>query len=155
VADGLLRKPGKHETSFPIHGALEVSVRGRCTARVVDVVVGNEHGILAIIEKGGISACGRSEQGQLGRRVLTCREINGTLPEKVVLGACSCKAVRITAGGFMSSAADMVGDVCAWSRSRLTPAEAVEQGFVAELTMVVFPESNDPERLRPAVVRHA
>jgi regulator of chromosome condensation len=65
----------------------------------------------------------RTEQGQLGRRVLKCREINGTLPEKVVLGACSRKAVKITADGFTSFAVEMVGDVWAWaSPARARPA---------------------------------
>jgi regulator of chromosome condensation len=124
VEDGLPDTPGKHETSFPIPSVLEAPVRGSCAARVVHIVAGNEH-ILVLAEKGGISICGRSEQGRLGWRVPTCREINGTLPEKVVLGARSRKAVKITAGGFTSFAVDMVGDVWAWSsssRARLTPA---------------------------------
>jgi regulator of chromosome condensation len=79
----------------------------------VDVAAGNEH-LLVPTELGDVYACGVGDVGQLGRRIIKRHEVYGTLPEKIVLGSRSRKAVLIRAGGFMSFAIDTLGYVWAW-----------------------------------------
>ncbi|GBE79948.1 Protein pim1 [Sparassis crispa] len=77
------------------------------------VVAGNNH-LLVLTTHGNLFTWGAGEQGQLGRKVLERRKIHGTVPEKIVLGARSHKAVVIGAGSYTSFAVDEHGDVWAW-----------------------------------------
>jgi len=65
---------------------------------------------------GNIYTCGAGEQFQLGRKVLERRKIQGTVPEKVILGTRTpaLKAVTIGAGSFNSFAVSENGDVWGW-----------------------------------------
>lgn len=105
--------------------------------KIVQVATGNNH-LLVLTTAGHIYSWGAGEQGQLGRRVVERRKINGTNPERVVLGSRSRRAVRIGAGNMHSFAVDEAGDVWAWglngagqtgtgARGAGTDAEAVVQ----------------------------
>ena len=54
---------------------------------------------------------GAGDQSQLGRRVIACRKIHGTVPEKVTLGTRGRKVVIIGAGAYHSFAVDEAGDI--------------------------------------------
>jgi len=76
-------------------------------------VSGNNH-LLILTTHGNVFTLGAGEQGQLGRKVLERRKINGTAPEKITLGTRSRKAVVIGAGNYHSFAVDDKGDVWGW-----------------------------------------
>lgn len=59
-------------------------------------------------------AFGNGEDGQLGRKIIRRRKINGTVPERVVLGGRSRKAVVIGAGWNQSFAVDDQGVLWGW-----------------------------------------
>ena len=90
----LIRKAGDHE-------------------KFVSVASGSNH-LLVLTTHGNVYAWGASEQGQLGRKVLERRKINGTVPEKVTLHSRSLKATAIGAGAYHSFAIDEHGDVWGW-----------------------------------------
>ena len=81
--------------------------------KIVQVATGNNH-LLVLTTSGHIYSWGAGEQGQLGRRVVERRKINGTNPERVVLGSRSRRAVKIGAGNMHSFAVDEGGDVWGW-----------------------------------------
>ncbi|THH30681.1 hypothetical protein EUX98_g3490 [Antrodiella citrinella] len=82
------------------------------------VVAGNNH-LLVLTSSGGLYAWGAGEQGQLGRRVLERRKIHGTVPEKIVLGTRTHKAVLVGAGAYTSFAVDDKGEVWAWGLNNM------------------------------------
>ncbi|KZV75873.1 RCC1/BLIP-II protein [Peniophora sp. CONT] len=105
--------------------------------KIVQVATGNNH-LLVLTSAGHIYSWGAGEQGQLGRRVVERRKINGTNPERVVLGSRGRRAVLIGAGNMHSFAVDEAGDVWGWglngagqtgtgARGAGTDAEAVVQ----------------------------
>ncbi|TFY69968.1 hypothetical protein EVJ58_g85 [Rhodofomes roseus] len=67
------------------------------------VVAGNNH-LIVLTTHGNIYTFGAGEQGQLGRKVMERRKIHGTVPEKIVLGSRSHKAVVVGAGSYSSPA---------------------------------------------------
>ena len=67
--------------------------------RCVNVATGNNH-LVVLTVTGSIYSWGAGEQGQLGRKILERRKINGTNPERVVLGARGRRAVAVGAGSF-------------------------------------------------------
>jgi regulator of chromosome condensation len=82
--------------------------------KVVSMAAGVNH-LVVLTTHGNIYAWGAGEQAQLGRRVIARRKINGTVPEKVILGASRRpKAVAVGAGDNHSFAIDDKGDVWAW-----------------------------------------
>ncbi|KAK7041776.1 hypothetical protein VNI00_009065 [Paramarasmius palmivorus] len=81
--------------------------------RFVSVAAGAHH-IITLTTHGNVYTWGVGELGQLGRRVPDRRKIHGTVPEKVVLGTRSRKAVVIGAGSQQSFAVDEAGDVWAF-----------------------------------------
>ncbi|CAL1701214.1 unnamed protein product [Somion occarium] len=85
------------------------------------VAAGNNH-LLVLTTHGNVYAWGAGEQGQLGRKVLERRKIHGTVPEKIVLGSRSRKAVVIGAGGYTSFAVDNQGSVWAWGLNNMGQA---------------------------------
>ncbi|VDB93759.1 unnamed protein product [Peniophora sp. CBMAI 1063] len=105
--------------------------------KIVQVATGNNH-LLVLTSAGHIYSWGAGEQGQLGRRVVERRKINGTNPQRVVLGTRGRRAVRIGAGNMHSFAVDERGDVWGWglngagqtgtgARGAGTDAEAIVQ----------------------------
>ncbi|PCH41194.1 RCC1/BLIP-II [Wolfiporia cocos MD-104 SS10] len=82
------------------------------------VAAGNNH-LLVLTTHGNVYTWGAGEQGQLGRKVLERRKLNGTVPEKIVLGARSHKAVVVGAGNYSSFAVDENGDVWAWGLNNM------------------------------------
>jgi regulator of chromosome condensation len=79
----------------------------------VSVVTGNNH-LLVLTAPGQIYSWGAGEQGQLGRKILGRHKIHGTVPERVVLGSRSRRALVIGAGNYHSFAVDERGDVWGW-----------------------------------------
>lgn len=105
--------------------------------KIVQAATGNNH-LLVLTSAGHIYSWGAGEQGQLGRRVVERRKINGTNPERVVLGSRGRRAVLIGAGNMHSFAVDETGEVWGWglngagqtgtgARGAGTDAEAVVQ----------------------------
>lgn len=92
---------------------LELSHKPGDTEKVSSIASGANH-LLVLTTHGNIYSWGASEQCQLGRKVLERRKIHGTVPEKVVLGTRSRKAVAVGAGIYHSFAVDDNGDVWGW-----------------------------------------
>ncbi|KAH8094886.1 RCC1/BLIP-II [Cristinia sonorae] len=90
----------------------------KASEKFTSVVAGNNH-LLVMTSQGGLYAWGAGEQGQLGRRVLERRKIHGTVPEKIVLGTRTHKAVAIGAGSYTSFAVDDKGEVWAWGLNNM------------------------------------
>ncbi|KAH9843822.1 regulator of chromosome condensation 1/beta-lactamase-inhibitor protein II [Rhodofomes roseus] len=82
------------------------------------VVAGNNH-LIVLTTHGNIYTFGAGEQGQLGRKVMERRKIHGTVPEKIVLGSRSHKAVVVGAGSYSSYAVDEQGTVWAWGLNNM------------------------------------
>ena len=93
--------------------ALQLHHKPGDSEKVVSVANGGNH-LLVLTTHGNVFAWGASEQGQLGRKVLERRKINGTVPEKVTLGTRARKAVVVGAGAYHSFAVDDKGDVWGW-----------------------------------------
>ncbi|TCD69877.1 hypothetical protein EIP91_005954 [Steccherinum ochraceum] len=93
-------------------------LNGKSAEKFTSVVAGNNH-LLVLTVQGGLYAWGAGEQGQLGRRVLERRKIHGTVPEKIVLGSRTHKAVTIGAGSYTSFAVDDKGEVWAWGLNNM------------------------------------
>lgn len=81
--------------------------------KFVAVAAGNNH-LIVMTTHGNVYTWGAGEQGQLGRKVIERRKIHGTVPERVVLGTRSRKAIVIGAGNYTSFAVDDQGDVWGW-----------------------------------------
>ncbi|EGO02063.1 hypothetical protein SERLA73DRAFT_166564 [Serpula lacrymans var. lacrymans S7.3] len=81
--------------------------------KAVSVASGNNH-LVVLTTHGNVYAWGAGEQGQLGRKILERRKIHGTVPEKIILGNRSNKAVLVGAGNYCSFAVDEEGAVWGW-----------------------------------------
>lgn len=97
----------------PVTPLLPLRHRTGDSEKVVSAASGSNH-IMVLTTHGNIYAWGASEQGQLGRKVLERRKINGTVPDKVTLGTRARKAVVIGGGSYHSLAVDDNGDVWGW-----------------------------------------
>ena len=86
--------------------------------RFTAVAAGNNH-LVVLTTHGNVYTWGAGEQGQLGRKVLERRKIHGTVPEKIVLGSRSHKAVVVGAGNYSSYAVDEQGTVWAWGLNNM------------------------------------
>ena len=86
--------------------------------KIVSAAAGNNH-LVVLTTHGNIYTWGAGEQGQLGRKILERRKINGTNPEKVTLKNRSLKAVAIGAGNYASFAVDQNGSVWAWGLNNM------------------------------------
>ena len=102
---------------------------------VSSMAAGNNH-LLALTTHGTIYSWRAGEQSQLGRKVLERRKIHGTVPEKVILGTHSRKAVTVGAGSFHSFAVDDNGDVWGWGLNSMgqtgTGYSSHEDGLVQQ-----------------------
>ena len=92
---------------------MELPVKPGDMEKFVAVAAGNNH-LIVMTTHGNVYTWGAGEQGQLGRKVIERRKIHGTVPERVVLGMRSRKAVTIGAGNYTSFAVDDLGDVWGW-----------------------------------------
>ncbi|KAF9000352.1 RCC1/BLIP-II [Hymenopellis radicata] len=81
--------------------------------KFVSVAAGGHHLIL-LTSYGNVYSCGAGEVGELGRKVPERRRINGTTPEKVILGTRRRKASVVGAGAHASFAVDTEGAVWGW-----------------------------------------
>ncbi|KAG6335109.1 hypothetical protein ID866_3978 [Astraeus odoratus] len=92
---------------------LELSHKPGDTEKVVSVAAGNNH-LVVLTTHGNVFTWGAGEEGQLGRKIIDRRKIHGTVPEKIVLGHRTTRAVVIGAGSYCSFAVDEAGDVWGW-----------------------------------------
>ncbi|KAI0042291.1 RCC1/BLIP-II [Auriscalpium vulgare] len=79
----------------------------------VALAAGNNH-LVVLTTQGTLYSWGAGEQGQLGRKIIERRKIHGTVPERVVLGSRTRRAVAVGAGNMHSFAVDEAGDVWGW-----------------------------------------
>ncbi|EIN10074.1 RCC1/BLIP-II [Punctularia strigosozonata HHB-11173 SS5] len=80
---------------------------------VSQVAAGNQH-LVVLTAAGDVYTMGFGEDGQLARRIIAGRELQGTVPEKIVLGRRSRKAVVVGSGENHSFAVDTEGTVWGW-----------------------------------------
>ncbi|KAI0700728.1 regulator of chromosome condensation 1/beta-lactamase-inhibitor protein II [Cytidiella melzeri] len=81
--------------------------------KFVEVAAGNDH-VVVVTTHGNIYTWGVGERGQLGRKVLERHKINGTSPERIVIGKRSTKAILVGAGAYTSFAVDNDLNVWGW-----------------------------------------
>jgi len=88
------------------------------TEKCVSVAAGNNH-LVVLTTHGNVYALGVGEEGQLGRKIIERRKINGTVPERLVFGTRSRKVVVIGSGNYHSFAVDDRGDVWGWGMNTM------------------------------------
>ncbi|KAJ3822092.1 regulator of chromosome condensation 1/beta-lactamase-inhibitor protein II, partial [Lentinula raphanica] len=86
---------------------------GGLIEKVSSIACGDNH-ILVLTTHGNIYAWGMSDDGRLGRKVLSRHKVDATVPQRVVLGRRLRRAVYVSAGQDTSFAIDDTGDVWAW-----------------------------------------
>ena len=118
AAEGALGFSSSSEHQFLPSPILDLKSKPNNPEKFTAVAAGNNH-LLVLTTHGNVYAWGAGEQGQLGRKVLERRKIHGTVPEKIVLGSRSRKAVVIGAGGYASFAVDDKGNVWAWGLNNM------------------------------------
>lgn len=115
---------GSDKTQF-----LPVALPSLVKHSFVQVACGSDH-VLALSTEGIVFSWGNGQQGQLGRRIIERRKINGLTPERLMLkdvtaiGACS----------YHSFAIDKRGDVWAWGLNTLS-----QLGVSTSLDTVTMP----------------
>ncbi|TFL00681.1 regulator of chromosome condensation 1/beta-lactamase-inhibitor protein II [Pterulicium gracile] len=112
--------------------------------KVTAVAAGSNH-VVVLTTSGHVYTWGAGEQYQLGRRIIERRKINGTSPERVVLGIARRRAVGVGAGKYQSFAIDEDGNVWGWGlnalgqtgagRARATDNEVRTPALVKDLTL--------------------
>ncbi|KAF9816333.1 hypothetical protein IEO21_04198 [Rhodonia placenta] len=111
--EGVLGFSSGHRHQFLPASILELKSRPGDAEKFSGLAAGNNH-LLVLTTHGNVYTWGAGEQGQLGRKVLERRKIHGTVPEKIVFGHRSLKAVVVGAGSYSSFAVDESGDVWGW-----------------------------------------
>ncbi|KAG8786589.1 hypothetical protein FRC15_011137 [Serendipita sp. 397] len=101
--DGAARAPGASETLHP------VSLPGFKNIQIAAISAGANH-VIALTTDGLVYGWGSSEQGQVGRKVLSRHRKNGMEPERLDIR----EAVVIGTGSYHSFAVDKSGTVWAW-----------------------------------------
>ena len=79
--------------------------------KITSIVCGDNH-VLALDEKGNVSAWGSGQQNQLGRRVVERTRMNGLVPRQ--FGLPKNKVTYINCGAYHSFAIDKSGKVWSW-----------------------------------------
>lgn len=100
---------GSEKTQF-----LPVALPALTRHSFVQVACGSDH-VLALTTDGIVFSWGNGQQGQLGRRIIERRKINGLTPERLMLK----NIVAIGACSYHSFAIDKRGDVWAWGLNTL------------------------------------
>lgn len=103
VRPGAAREEGDSETLKP------VALPGFKNIRIAQISAGANH-IIALTTDGLVYGWGSSEQGQIGRKVLSRHRKNGMEPERLDIR----EAVVIGTGAYHSFAVDKSGMVWAW-----------------------------------------
>ncbi|KAF8650215.1 hypothetical protein AX16_005348 [Volvariella volvacea WC 439] len=99
-------------------------------AETVSSIAGGENHLLALTTHGDVYSWGVGESGQLGRRVLSRHKQDALVPQRVILGARSRKAVVIGTGLRTGFAVDTAGDVWGWG---LNSRGQIGTGFAGEI----------------------
>ncbi|KAH7887560.1 regulator of chromosome condensation 1/beta-lactamase-inhibitor protein II [Phlebopus sp. FC_14] len=113
AAEGSLGFSNEARHEFMPRAILELSHKPGDVEKAVSVVAGNNH-LLVLTTHGNVFAWGAGEDGQLGRKIPDRHKIHGTVPEKIILGSRSNRAVVVGAGSYCSFAVDEAGDVWGW-----------------------------------------
>lgn len=111
--EGLLGFSSAQEKQYKPIPILNLKSKPGDTEKFVDVAAGNDH-VVVLTTHGNIYTWGTGERGQLGRKVLERHKINGTAPERIVIGARTNRAVLVGAGNYASFAVDTDGTVWGW-----------------------------------------
>lgn len=114
----------------------------------VQVACGSDH-VLALSTEGIVFSWGNGQQGQLGRRIIERRKINGLTPERLHLR----DIVSIGAAAYHSFAIDKRGEVWAWGLNTLCQLGVGTRDDV--LTMPERVQSLSPKNLGGARVIQA
>lgn len=101
---------GSDKTQF-----LPVALPALTKHSFVQVACGSDH-VLALSTEGIVFSWGNGQQGQLGRRIIERRKINGLTPERLMLK----DVIMIGAASYHSFAIDKRGDVWAWGLNTLS-----------------------------------
>lgn len=99
--------------TLPTSMILKLPRRAGAPEKVSSIMCGGNH-FLALTTHGSVYSWGVGECGQLGRRWLARHKAEAAIPQRVILGARTRKAVTIGTGEFTSFAVDEAGDVWGW-----------------------------------------
>lgn len=105
------------QQSSPI-SVLKLPRKAGDSEKVSSIASGGNH-LLVLTTHGSVYSWGVGEDGQLGRKVLARHKTEATVPQRVVLGVRTRKAVVIGVGQFTSFAVDEAGNVWGWGMNSM------------------------------------
>ncbi len=134
ASDGLLGFDGKPGSPKIQYTPMSIPILAK--QKYVQVSCGVDH-VLGLSTQGHVWVWGNGQMGQLGRKIIERRKINGLSPERLAL-----RRIRlIGTGSYHSFAVDAKGVVWAWGQNTfqqtgIDPDEEVDQSIIWEPTEV-------------------